>query len=161
MSRRAQFVRNAVHFLIYVVVAVRIDKAHLRAQQLVYKQIAYPSLNAALLEHKHGLYAYFVAACRGEHGVVALRPAGGQHVVRALFLCVVKQIFKLAHLVAAGAYAGHIVALDVYIAAECAAHVVQMVHGRGELAKVQFIGLVHGYISSFNLGMLRKSNVAK
>ena len=49
MPRRAQLVRNAVHFLIYVVVAVRIDKAHLRAQQLVYKQIAYPSLHAALL----------------------------------------------------------------------------------------------------------------
>ena len=93
--------------------------------------------------------------------MVALRPAGGQHVVRALFLCIIKQIFKLAHLVAAGAYAGHIVALDVYIAAKHAAHVVKPVHGGGELAKMQFIGSIHGYLSSFSLGMSRKSNVAK
>ena len=48
-----------------------------------------------------------------------------------------------------------------YIAAKHAAHVVKPVHGGGELAKMQFIGSIHGYLSSFSLGMSRKSNVAK
>ena len=130
--RHAERFSHAVHLRVNVVVAVRVQKAHVRAHQMLQQLVAASGGHAALLQNQDRLHAEPVCRRGREHRVIRLRAAGREDDLGALRHRVREQKLQLAHLVAAEPESGQIVPLEIHVRAEPAAHVLQLLDRRRE-----------------------------
>ena len=85
----------------------------LHAGELVEQDVARKMRGLIVVVHQNTLDPQPAAGGRGDRAQVGVLLSGGDHHIAALRLCLAQQVFKRTDLVAAGADAVEVVALDV------------------------------------------------
>ena len=141
----------SVHGLVDVLVIVGVKKTDLGAIEIIQHQIAPVVRNAPLFQQQLTPHPKPRGTGGGEHSVVGLGAAGGEHRVAAPAFGVRQQKFQLADLVSSQSHAAKIVPLDPDVPAVAGTDALQLVEGGGEHSQVQpgqFIDMLHHAISS-------------
>ena len=126
---------HAIHLGVNVVIAVRVHEPDVGIHEVLQQLVALALGNAALFQNQDGHHAQlFGAGCR-QHCVVGLCAAGGEHDLCALSLGVCQQELQLAHLIAAQADTGQIIAFDPHIGSQQTTNILQLLNGGGQHRK--------------------------
>ena len=152
VSLFGQLVCNYLHFSVNIVIAVSVHEADIGTVDLVQNQVALAVRDAPLFEDEDALHAQPCGAGSGQHGMIGLGAAGGEHGVAALSLSLCQQILQLADLIAAKGHTAQVIPLDPDVLSVFGADLFQLIKRRGidsQRKSGQRQNVLHGLASQF------------